>query len=85
MKRKSKKAPERARSLPRILDIHSRFREAFDGVGTVRVYLRLVNDRGRLVKGNMARSITVGDATVTQVFAVVRRALEEAKWQATRA
>jgi hypothetical protein len=61
-----------------ILDVHSRTKEAFDEPGRVRVYLRLVDKKGRLVRGNVARSITIEGATVTTVFRIVREALEDA-------
>ncbi len=61
-----------------LLDVHSRAKEAFDDVGRVRVYVRLVSDQGRLVKGNVARSLTIKQASVTQVFRVVRAAVEDA-------
>lgn len=62
----------------KILGVHSRAKEAFDETGTVRVYIRLVDDRGRLVKGNVARSLTIEAASVTDVFRVVRGAVEDA-------
>lgn len=62
----------------KILDAHSRAKEAFDDTGRVRVYIRLVSKDGRLVKGNVARSITLDRATVTDVFRTVREALEDA-------
>jgi hypothetical protein len=62
----------------KILSVHSRAKEAFDDTGTVRVYIRLVDDHGRLVKGNAARSLTIQAASVTQVFRVVREAIEDA-------
>lgn len=73
-KSRKSKPPQRFK----ILDVHSRAKEAFDEVGRVRVYIRLVDDHGRLVKGNAARSLTIDQASVTQVFRVVREAVEDA-------
>jgi hypothetical protein len=72
-----KKKPK-PKSRFKILDVHSRAKEAFDEVGTVRIYIRLVDENGRLVKGNVARSLTIEAASVAEVFRVVRGAVEDA-------
>lgn len=71
---KKKSPPPRLK----LIDVHSRAKEAFDDTGRVRIYLRLVDEKGRIVKGNASRSLTIEGATVTQVFRIVREALENA-------
>lgn len=75
MKKKPKPKPK---SRFRVRDVHSGTKEAFDEVGAVRVYIRLIDEKGRLVAGNISRSLTVDGATVTDVFRVVRGAVEDA-------
>lgn len=74
--------PKKTKPTPRppfrLLDAHSRAGTAFDEPGLVRVYIRLVSPNGRFVKGNVARSLTVQGATVTEVFRVVHKALAHA-------
>jgi hypothetical protein len=48
-----------------------------DSRGKVRVFIRRVNEHGKpgYLKGNINRSITVYDATVTEVADIIERAL----------
>lgn len=57
----------------RLVDHHSRAREAFDERGRVRIYIRRIDTDGRFVKGNVSRSLTIDNGTVDEVFDHVRR------------
>lgn len=56
----------------RLVDAHQRASAAYDDVGTVRLYIRLVNAQGRFVKGNVGHSLTLANARVSDVLAFLQ-------------
>ncbi len=48
-----------------------------DARGIVQINVRLVDNRGHFVVGNRGRCINIADARVSEVFAEIKRMLDE--------